>query len=93
MVAFPDVAVGTHDDDTHVVGFQVERITHNAGGELQKLAGHYILQAMGPGNAVTDLHYSANFGDFHIRLILLDLIFDQYADFIWLAAQLPSPLS
>ena len=54
-IALPDLGVGAQEDGTDVVLFQVEGHAVDAARELQKLAGHRVLQAPDPGHAVAHL--------------------------------------
>ena len=42
LVAFTNICVRTHDNDTYVVFFKVECHTHNAVRELEQFAGHDV---------------------------------------------------
>src|SRR5690606_13879792 len=49
-VTFLDVAVGSENNDTHVVGFEVQRHALNAAGKFDHFTGLHVVQAVNPGN-------------------------------------------
>src|SRR6202030_934425 len=62
-LAFLDLAVGTEDDDTDVVGFEVQRHAARAVFELDHLAGLDVVQPVDAGDTVADGQHLSDFGD------------------------------
>jgi hypothetical protein len=62
-VAFLNFTIVTENDDTDVVGFQVERHTSDARGKLHHFTGLDLLEAEHTGNTVTNRNDSTVFFD------------------------------
>ena len=62
-VAFLDVTVGTENNDTDIVDFQVQGHAHDTTGELDHLTGLDIVQTVDTGDTVTDGQHLADLGD------------------------------
>lgn len=59
-VALHNVSVVTKDDDTHVIGFQIQSHALEARAEFHHLVGLDVLQTVNSSNTVTDTEYSAS---------------------------------
>ena len=59
------VPVITEDDDTDIIGFEVESHTSDAGSELHHFSGLDLVEADHTGDTVTDADHST---------ILLDIV-------------------
>lgn len=80
-VAFLDVAVGAEDNDTDVIGFEVQRHAANSAREFDHLACLDIVEAVDAGNTVTDGEHLTDFGDFCFLAEIFDLIFENCGNF------------
>ena len=79
-VAFLDEDVGAEQHGAHIVLFEVQHQPEDVAGELQQLAGHGALQAIDAGDAVAHLDDAAGFLEVDLRLVALQLLFDDLAD-------------
>ena len=68
------IPVVTEDDDTDIIGFQVEGHTSDAGPELHHFSGLYFVETDHTGNTITDADDSAEF---------LHIILDREASTTW----------
>lgn len=53
-ITFSDFSIVTQDDDTDVIGFQVQGHTSDSGGELDQFSGLDLGQSENSGNTVSD---------------------------------------
>ena len=83
-VAFLDLDVLAEDHGADVVLLEVQHHAHDAAGELEQLAGHDVVQAVDPGDTVTDRDDGADLGDLDGLLEVRNLLFDDLADFLCL---------
>ena len=74
-VAFFDVTVGTEDNNTDVVGFEVQGHALNAAGEFDHFTGLNVVQTIDAGDTVTDGENATHFGHFGFLTEILDLVF------------------
>src|SRR5690606_39916579 len=65
-LTFLDLAVGTEDHDTDIVGFEVQRHALGAVLELDEFAGLHVIEAIDAGDTVADGKHLADFGDFRL---------------------------
>src|SRR6201999_1410799 len=65
-LTFFNFTVGAEDDDTDIVGFEVERHAAHTVFELDHLAGLDVVEAEDAGDAVTDREHLTDFGDFRL---------------------------
>ena len=61
--------------------FQVQRDTEDPVREFEHLAGHRLLDAVDPGDAVTDRYDGADFGHVDVNGIAADLVADDFGNF------------
>src|SRR6202012_2848521 len=80
-LAFLDLAVGAENNDTDVVGFEVERHAAGAVLELDHFAGLDVVEAVDAGNAVADGQHLSDFGDFSLLAEVLDLVLEDRGNF------------
>ncbi len=74
-VTFFDVTVGAEDNDTDIVGFEVQRHAHDAAGEFDHLAGLDIVETVHTGDTVTNGQHAANLCHLSFLTKILDLVF------------------
>ena len=74
-IAFANITVGTENHDTDIVFFQIERHAANAAGKLHHFTRLHIVEAVNPGNAVTDRQNLADFRHFGSLVETFDLLF------------------
>jgi len=72
-VAFFDVGDLTENGNADIVPFQVENHAEDAAWELQEFHGHGVLDAVDPGDAVTDGQHRSGLTDVQLLLVVLDL--------------------
>ena len=77
-----DVEVVAEDDDADGVLFEVQREAEGPVLELHHLRGHDLLEAVDPGDAVTDLEDGADLVDVEVDVEGLDLLADDRADLV-----------
>jgi len=65
LVTLPDLRGLAQQDRTDRVLLEVEGHPHHAVGQLEQLAGHAVLKAIDPGDAVTHRQHRAHLGDIH----------------------------
>ena len=82
-ITLGNIILGSEKNRTDVVFFQVHDHSVNIAGELKQLTLHCLLKTMYSGDAVCNLNYSSDFGDFQFVGISLDLILDHRTDFFW----------
>uniref|UniRef100_A0A0N4Z8Y7 NAD-specific glutamate dehydrogenase n=1 Tax=Parastrongyloides trichosuri TaxID=131310 RepID=A0A0N4Z8Y7_PARTI len=80
-VAFLDVTVGTENNHTDIVGFEVKRHAANTTREFDHLAGLDFVEAIDTGNTVTDGQHLADFGNLGFLAEILDLVLEDRRDF------------
>src|SRR5262249_28056910 len=80
-LAFLDLAVGTEDHDTDIVGFEIERHAADAVLELDHLAGLDVVQTIDASDAVTDRQHLANFADLGFLAAIFDLVLEDRGNF------------
>ncbi len=80
-VAFLDLRELAQQDDADVVLFQVEGQAHHVVGQLQQLARHRLLQAVGAGDAVTHADDGTDLGDVHLGVEAFDLATNDAGNF------------
>src|ERR1700690_3894477 len=80
-LAFLDLAVGTEDHDTDVVGFEVQRHAAGAVLELDHFAGLDVVQPVDAGNAVADGQHLSDFGNLSLLAEILDLVLQDRGNF------------
>ncbi len=74
-VAFLDLAVGTENHDTDIVGFQVQGHALDPVRELDHLAGLDLVQPVDTGDTVTDGEDLTDLGDISFGTEVRDLAF------------------
>src|SRR5690606_1715059 len=79
-VAFLDAAVVAENNDTDVVGLEVQRHAPDAARKLDHLAGLDVVEAIDAGDAVADRQHLSDFGDFCLLAEILDLLFEDRGD-------------
>ena len=75
-VALLDAAVIAEDDDTDVVGFQVQRHAAQATRKFDHFAGLDIVEAVDTRNAVADRQHLPDLGDLRFLAEILDLLLE-----------------
>ena len=81
-VAFADLGIVAHEHRAHVLLFEVQGHAHDAAGELQKLAGHDVVESVDLGDTVTNGDHGPDFGDLDGLLEIGYLLFYDLADFL-----------
>ena len=89
--AFPDALHGAHDDDAHVVLFQVEGDAQGAVLELNQLLGPDVGQAGGPCNTVAGFNHIAHLFHGHGGLEGLDLLLQFRGNLVEQVRHCPRP--
>ena len=89
-VTFFNVTVGTKDNNTYVVAFQVQRHPHDTTREFDHLTRLNIVQTINAGDTVTDGKHTANLGNFGFLTKVLDLVFQDCRDFGCLDTHYPT---
>ena len=82
QVAFLDLLKIAEQHDADLVFFQVEREPAHVVRKLEQLAGHDSFQTVNFGDAVADLDHGADFRDRDAGLKVLDLLPDDFVDFV-----------
>src|SRR5690606_39043280 len=90
-IAFTNVADGTENHDTDVVGFKVEGQPLDAAREFDHLAGLDIVQAVHAGHAVTDGKHLTNLRDLSLRVKPRNLLFKNFGNFCGADVHHPTP--
>src|SRR5262249_32757960 len=80
---FLDLAVLAEDDDADVVDLEIERHPAHAVLELDHLAGLDVVEAVDPGDAVTDREHLTDLGALRLLAEVLDLLFQDCRNFGW----------
>jgi len=80
-VAFADFAVGTEDNHTDIVGFEVQRHALNAVGKFDHFTGLNIVEAVDTGDTVTDRQHAADFRNLGFGAEIGDLVLDDLGNF------------
>jgi hypothetical protein len=62
--------------------FEVEREAAHIVRKLKQFAGHHFFEAVNLGNAVADLDHSADFHDGHAGFEILDLLANDFVNFV-----------
>ena len=75
-VAFFNVTVRTEDNDTDVVGFEVQRHAPDATGEFDHFTGLHVVEAIDTGDTVTDGEHVTDFGHLGLLAKVLDLVLE-----------------
>ena len=81
-IAFLDAGIRAEKGNTNVVFFEVQNHAHDAAGEFQQFHGHGVFHAIHAGDAVTDIENRAGFAHLDALVVVLDFIFDDFADFV-----------
>ncbi len=81
-VALLDLGVVTQDDGADRLLFEVQRHALDAAGELQQLGRERAVDAVDAGDAVADLHHSADRTRLHARIELVDGGLDDLGDVV-----------
>src|SRR5690606_997208 len=76
LVAFLDAAVVAEDHDADIVALQVQGHALGAVGELHHFAGHDVVQAIDPGDAVADRQDLADIADLGLIAEAGDLLLE-----------------
>ncbi|MND79236.1 hypothetical protein D3C80_709660 [compost metagenome] len=80
-VAFLDVTVGTENNHTDIVGFEVKRHAANTTREFDHFASLNIVQTVNAGDTVADGQNLTDFGDLSLLAEVLDLLFQDSGNF------------
>ena len=80
--AFLNPATFAHQHHADVVVFEVQGNAFGAVFELNQLAGHHLLEAVDPGNAITDLEHSSDIADRNRLVVVLNLLLEDGADLV-----------
>ena len=68
--------------DTHVAFLEVEDEALHVVGEREELAGHGVGETVDAGDTVTHREHGARFLDREARVVALDLLANDAADFV-----------
>src|SRR5437016_9264054 len=79
-VALLDERVVAQEHHADVVLLEVQDHADDATGEVQQLAGHGLLEAVDPRDAVADLDYPADLLQIDLGLVARELALDDFAD-------------
>src|SRR5690606_20554348 len=74
-VAFLDAAVVAENNDTDVIGFEVQGHALHAARKLDHFAGLDVVETVDAGNTVTDGQHLTDLGDLRLLAEILDLLF------------------
>src|SRR5438876_321579 len=80
-LAFLDLAVGAENNDTDVIGFEVQRHAAGAVLELDHFTGLDVVEAVDAGNAVADGQHLSDFGNLGLLAEILDLVLEDRGNF------------
>src|SRR6185295_13540556 len=80
-VALADLGIRAEDDDSDIVGLEVERHALDAVGELDHLAGLDVVEPVNARDAVADRQHGPDLGDFGLGAEARDLVADDLGDF------------
>ncbi len=72
----------SQENGPDVILLQIEDHAGDIVGELQQLTRHHLLQAVDPGDPITDLDHGPDLGDLHGRLVPLELLLDELTDLV-----------
>ena len=81
--SFLDFVTGTHQYGPDVIFFEVEGNTDGSIFKFEQFAGHGVFQAVDAGDAIANLQHGSDVGDFEFGVVLLDLLLDNAANFVW----------
>src|SRR5207248_836998 len=73
--------VGAENNDTDVVGFEVQRHAAGAVLELDHFTGLDVVQTVDAGDTVADGQHLSDFGDFSFLAEILDLVLEDRGNF------------
>ena len=80
-VTFTDFAVGTEDNNTNIVCFQVQRHALNSVGKLDHFTSLNIVEAVNTGDTVTNRQNAADFRNLSFGAEIGDLVLDDLGNF------------
>src|SRR6201996_1204690 len=80
-LTFLDLAVGAENNDTDVVGFEVQRHAAGAVLELDHFTGLDVVEAVDAGNTVADGQHLSDFGNLSLLAEILDLVLQDRGNF------------
>src|SRR3954469_12147316 len=80
-LTFLDLAVGAENNDTDVVGFEVQRHAAGAVLELDHFTGLDVIQTENASDTVADGQHLSDFGDFSFLAEILDLVLEDRGNF------------
>ena len=82
QIAFFDFLKVAEQNGADFIFLEIERQPAYFVGKLEQLAGHNFLEAVNLGNAVADFNYRADFRDGDAGLKILDLLPNDFVDFV-----------
>lgn len=63
-----EIPIISEDDDTDIIGFQIEGHSSNAGPKLHHLTGLDLVESNNSGNTITDANHSSELLDIVLNL-------------------------
>ena len=90
-VAFLDSAVDSENDDTHVIGLQVERHALDAAGKFNHFTSLNVVQPMDAGDPIPNGEHLAHLGNIGVGIEVGDLLLEYGRDFCSLDVHQPIP--